>query len=313
MIKEDNFNYSLNLKKCFSKRLFDYESDELDEVLIKKCVDIILNEKERITGFLRFNTIKTRLINYISKSVDIKLGNILEDFFERLIESKYHLLDKIIYNGTKKYACDQLFEDENTVYLIEQKIRDDHDSTKMRGQIKNFEEKINTLCKMYKDKKIIGYQWFIDDLFHKNQNFYESEFNKLNKKLKSNNVEIYLEYGGDIINKLMNDASCFDNFIAAYDEIKINYYSRIPEIIAQCDFNENECVLNELVKHYSKADELFTKPEYEEIRKELFANQKSKKNFTNKLENISENINTNTQKYNKMIDIIERYRREMGV
>lgn len=48
------------------------------------------------------------------------------------------------------------FKDKHTLYLIEQKIRDDHDSTKKRGQYANLIKKIKTLKQNFPSYNIIA-------------------------------------------------------------------------------------------------------------------------------------------------------------
>lgn len=57
---------------------------------------------------------------------------------------------------------DQLFKDDKYIYFIKQKVRDDHDSTKERGQLRNFENKIIALLKEYDEISLKCYTYFID-------------------------------------------------------------------------------------------------------------------------------------------------------
>ena len=66
----------------------------------------------------------------------------------------YKNLEKKLEFQNNKLSFDQLFCDKNTIFLIEQKIRDDHDSTKKRGQYANFINKIRAIKNTYKNKKI---------------------------------------------------------------------------------------------------------------------------------------------------------------
>lgn len=62
---------------------------------------------------------------------------------------------------------DQCFKFNNKVYFIEQKIRDDHDSTKKRGQIENFEKKLNEMISKYGERNLVGISYFIGIKFKK--------------------------------------------------------------------------------------------------------------------------------------------------
>lgn len=56
-------------------------------------------------------------------------------------------------------------------------MRDDHDSAKKRGQIDNFERKLEALIHHYGEygENIQGYFYFIDEGLNKNQNYYKEE------------------------------------------------------------------------------------------------------------------------------------------
>jgi hypothetical protein len=85
---------------------------------------------------------------------------------------------------------DLYFTDSVRYYFVEQKIRDDHDSTKKRGQIENFKRKFEHLYNLH-GENMVGIMYFIDPDFNKNKQFYQSEISKL---IDSYNTEIYLFY-----------------------------------------------------------------------------------------------------------------------
>ncbi len=93
---------------------------------------------------------------------------------------------------------DQLFYfDEDVIYMIEQKVRDDHDSTKKRGQFANFENKYFEVTRKYK-KPVVPIMWFVDDSLVKNKNYYLAEMKKLGSDYK---CEPYLCYGEELFTK----------------------------------------------------------------------------------------------------------------
>jgi hypothetical protein len=83
---------------------------------------------------------------------------LFEKYFEQLGFTK---LEKRIGGGREYLDLDQAFRNGNYIYFVEQKVRDDHDSTKKRGQIGNFEKKINALLKTYKETELKCYTYFI--------------------------------------------------------------------------------------------------------------------------------------------------------
>ena len=82
--------------------------------------------------------------------------------------------------------------------MIEQKMRDDHDSTKKRGQFDNFLKKIDYLKETYPNKKIEAGMWFVDNSLKKNRRYYENRIATTEIK----NVEMFLFYGVEFTNHL---------------------------------------------------------------------------------------------------------------
>ncbi len=141
----------------------------------------VIDNPHRYTGIFRLSNAKTKLIQNVTQSREIKFGDFMEDIVTIYIDKMgYHNLEKRIgtdENGDALNA-DQVFLGGDTVYLIEQKIRDDHDSTKKRGQYSNFKKKFSLLERLYPDKKINATMWFIDGSLVKNKNYYISESSK---------------------------------------------------------------------------------------------------------------------------------------
>ena len=107
--------------------------------------------------------------------------------------------------------------------MIEQKVRDDHDSSKKRGQVDNYFEKKKALTATFQN--VISCSWFIDDLFQKNKKYYQDTLKE----------ELF--YGKEIENflaKVFEDDRCSGMFL----EIKgaINAYR---EIYSKIDIFDN--------------------------------------------------------------------------
>lgn len=94
---------------------------------------------------------------------------------------------------------DQFFKIGEKIYFIEHKIRDDHDSTKKRGQIENFEKKLTAVREIYKNKEVSGIMYFIDPSLRKNKKYYKEKLISLSENYK---VDTQLFYGGDIFKYL---------------------------------------------------------------------------------------------------------------
>ncbi len=201
-----------------------------------KLLENIAENPERYLGIFRPTKPKTKLLQNLLTSHEIKFG----DAFERLIEQylKEHnfspLSKKIPYYNKDKekmesLELDQLAKKDNTYYFIEQKMRDDHDSTKKRGQIDNFERKLEALIHHYCEN-IQGYFYFIDESLNKNQNYYKEELQKLSVDY---GVPLKLCYGKELFENL--------NILQVWDEI-LTHLARWREILPDLpslNFDEN--------------------------------------------------------------------------
>ncbi len=264
------FNYSEELVNVFSKYIFDQASVNYKQHIIINALDKIIKDKKRIIGFLRFQTIKEKLTQCISQSYEIKMGYILEDFFEKLFGFYFNDLCKIV-NGFK---CDQLFEDENYVYLIEQKIRDDHDTSKRGGQVENFVQKIAALEQIcnQKNKKLKACMWFVDINFKKNKSFYTERLSHISNEYTE---EVSLYYGRSIIDYLFGNTEIWDSFVENFIATKTAYASDISGAINEYDFDNDpdEFVFRNLIRKQIKTMiNLFYSEDYAEVRQALFSN-----------------------------------------
>lgn len=155
---------------------------------------------ERYTGIFRSTLPKDKLIQNISQSHEINFGDAMEMLIEDIFcLYEYTSLQKkyTIRNGDT-LSYDQLFSLNNRIIFIEQKVRDDHDSTKKRGQIGNFKQKLEHLIDLgYSKENTSSYMYFIDDAFKKNMNYYNQELIKLNEE----GFDCKVVYGEELFEK----------------------------------------------------------------------------------------------------------------
>ena len=136
------------------------------------------------------------LANY-NYSIRRPFEEVIEEYFR---EFGYEILEKKFVNGDNdELNLDQCFKFNNKVYFIEQKIRDDHDSTKKRGQIENFEKKLNEMISKYGERNLVGIFYFIDPDLQKNKNYYKAELEKMSRDY---GIELYLFYGVELFELL---------------------------------------------------------------------------------------------------------------
>lgn len=153
-------------KASLNSKLFE---DSYSDLLRK-----IAENPERYIGIFRPTKPKTKLIQNITQSHEIRFGDALEFIFERYFEaSGFQLHTKRFRTlDDTELSIDQLFSNGNVLYMIEQKVRDDHDSTKKVGQFDNFENKYFSLSQRYPNYEIRPFMWFIDDSLEKNRRYY---------------------------------------------------------------------------------------------------------------------------------------------
>jgi hypothetical protein len=153
----------------------------------------LASNPERFIGLFRPSKPSTKILQHLLQSYEIRMGDAFEEIIGLVIQCQgYTLLDKNIQGeGNEPLRLDQYFTDGKKYYFIEQKIRDDHDSTKKRGQMQNFGKKLKALYRKH-GSNLVGIMYFIDPDFSKNKNYYQEEIQKLRGKYEQ--VEIHLFY-----------------------------------------------------------------------------------------------------------------------
>ncbi len=183
-----------------------YLNSKIFEDTYKDLLEKLAKYPERYIGLFRPTKPKTKLIQNITQSNEIKFGDALEFIFEKYFEEiEFEILQKTYYLDGKTLKIDQLIKKSNTIYLIEQKIRDDHDSTKKAGQFDNFENKYHAVKTKHQTLTVIPIMWFIDDGLNKNRNYYTQRMEDMRNDFE---CSPYLYYGDEIfcdLNDLKNN------------------------------------------------------------------------------------------------------------
>ncbi|MCD4761745.1 restriction endonuclease [bacterium] len=180
-------------KKIFNETIFEKSKVALIEKIAKY--------PNRYIGLFRPTKPKAKILQNLLQSHEIRFGDAFEEAIEEYLkEFGYEILNKKFVNGdNEKLYLDQCFRANDKVYFIEQKIRDDHDSTKKRGQILNFEKKMNEIINKYGEKNIVGIFYFIDPDLQKNKNYYKTELKKMSDDY---GVALHLFYGVELFDYL---------------------------------------------------------------------------------------------------------------
>lgn len=123
-------NYE-NFCAILNKHIFEGERKEL--------LQRIADNPERFIGLFRPTKPGAKILQHLLQSHEIRMGDALEEIIEKILEDiGFEILSKSMVNEKgEELSLDQYFTGSGRYYFIEQKVRDDHDSTKKRGQISN--------------------------------------------------------------------------------------------------------------------------------------------------------------------------------
>lgn len=241
-----------------------------------EILETVLKNPHRYIGLFRITNSKTKLIQNITQSCEIKFGDFLEDVFTDYISEMgfINICKQIGEDGQgNTLNADQVFQKDEIIYLIEQKVRDDHDSTKKRGQYSNFIKKIKCLKKNYPNHKIIASMWFTDNSLRKNRRFYLEQMNNNT----DNELIMNLFYGDDIFTHLFNRLDVWEELISYLRQSK---KERSNEILSVPDFDSSDEIRKALLLIQKNNPSLIRKLlsdkiEYIELRKEFFPSGKN--------------------------------------
>lgn len=248
-------------EKIFNKEIFEKSKPKLLETIAK--------EPNRYIGLFRPTKPKGKLLQNLLQSHEIRMGNA----FEVLIRDYLRILGyEILQNNfpVEKLNIDQHFKNGDTIYFVEQKIRDDHDSSKKRGQIENFEKKLNFLGTIHNWKNLIGIFYFIDPDIQKNKKYYAEELKRMQKDY---NIELHLQYGKDLFQFLQGNNEIWDEILMFLKRWK-DSIPELPEINfdlnAKETFDEIKNLQPRIFRKLFSNDEVF-----DQIIMTLFPNKKT--------------------------------------
>jgi len=203
-------------KQIFNETIFEKSKADL--------LEKIASSPSRYIGLFRPTKPKAKILQNLLQSHEIRFGDAFEHAIEKYLQIKgCEILPKRFTNGDGDVLnIDQCFRKEGKVYFIEQKVRDDHDSTKKRGQILNFEKKLDVMLSKYAEEELIGIFYFIDPELVKNKNFYKAELSKMTKDY---NVETQIFYGKPLF-EYLGYSDIWDEIL----EYLVEWKKEIPDL-----------------------------------------------------------------------------------
>ena len=275
-------------KQIFNETIFEKSKADL--------LEKIASSPSRYIGLFRPTKPKAKILQNLLQSHEIRFGDAFEHTIEKYLQIKgCEILPKKFTNGDGEVLnIDQCFRKDGKVYFIEQKVRDDHDSTKKRGQILNFEKKLDIMLLKYAEEELIGIFYFIDPELVKNKNFYIAELSKMTKDY---NVETKIFYGKTLF-EYLGYSDIWDEIL----EYLVEWKKEIPDLPeinfdldAQDTFEEIKDLKPLVFRKLLANDELF-----KEIILTLFPQKKTLKllheYYSTKTETIYKTIAQNLEK-----------------
>jgi hypothetical protein len=221
-------------QNILNKQIFESSKSDLLEKLAKY--------PERYIGLFRPTKPKAKILQNLLQSNEIRFGDALEILFEKYFEQLGFMnLPKKIGTEKEYLDLDQLFNDDKYIYFIEQKVRDDHDSTKKRGQLRNFEKKIVALLNEYDESSLKCFTYFIIQNIKKNKKYYTAEISKIQADY---NIFTKLCYGKEFWDEI-NHPEIWDELLKYLEKWK----KEIPDMPsinfdddARSTFEEIKCI-----------------------------------------------------------------------
>lgn len=240
--------------------------DDLYLSLLEKVIDT----PHRYIGIFRLSTFKTKLMQNITQSREIRFGEFLERLTtEYIVRLGYKTFDKdlgVDLDGAK-LNVDQYFTDGESLYLVEMKVRDDHDSTKKRGQYLNFHKKINLVRRIRPGVSIQAIMWFVDDALAKNRRFYQGEM----AKETIPDTVFHLFYGSEFFDTLNCGKVAWSEFIEILTQYRVSH--AYNDDIELPDFGSSKQFYEALIKlppkYWNKL--MSEKDKYVSLRRLLFS------------------------------------------
>lgn len=259
---------------------YEYFTEQLnnhiksDDAFCYELLKTVIKNPERYTGLFRLSNAKTKLIQNVTQSREIKFGNFMEEIITDYIAAMgYKNMKKHIGLGEdgKPLNADQVFSNSSNcsqICLIEQKMRDDHDSTKKRGQYANFQKKYTLLKSQYPNAQIFALMWFMDDSLKRNRLYYTEKA----EENRQPEIHVHVLYGKDLFTEFFRRPDVWDELCS---HLQRNKKDRSSEILSVPDFDTSIEMLTALRTLKREEPRLYRKllsslPVYEQLRCELF-------------------------------------------
>lgn len=198
---------------------------------LEELLGRMIKNPERFVGLFRPSTPSEKILQNLIQAREIKFGDAMEEIISQILQSAGY---KPIQSPSQELRYDQLCfsPDSKHIILVEQKVRDDHDSTKRRGQFENFKQKVNEIVKKYPNNYLHAIMYFLDPEFKKNYKYYLKEMDQLNQANYSHAC-FCLFYGSELFSYLNHISPLgvkWDDFVSWVERWKSSIASTTREL-----------------------------------------------------------------------------------
>lgn len=208
-----------------------------------KLLGSIANCPERYVGIFRPTRPKAKLAQNLLQSHEIRMGDAMEEVVEcYLQECGYNILhNDIVVEGQPK-KLDLHFSRGDSFFFAEMKMRDDHDSTKKRGQISDFRAKTEVLAEEHGGENLCAILFFVDPSLAKNKRYYQEQIENIRREL---GVSARLLYGSEFFGHVLGASDVWGEIESHLRQWR-NDIPDFPEVNFDNDPSDSASVLESL-------------------------------------------------------------------
>ena len=144
-----------------------------------KLIENIAGHPERYVGLFRPTKPKAKLFQNIFHSQESRFGDAFEEIINAYLEENGCTKEcSNVSINNKMKNIDLYFNKGDKTFVVEQKIRDDHDSTKKQGQWDDFKVKLEKIIEQKSVDKTCGGIFFVDPSLKKIKHIMKNKLKK---------------------------------------------------------------------------------------------------------------------------------------
>lgn len=179
IVEQGKFNNILLANFGSSKPLPGVASEAATEGYIDYVLSFIIkpsNEKRLVNPY-GTTPYKVVLLQTLETSSGIRLGYANQGVISALLEESGYvkLPTTVTAADGMTLAIDHLVQKQGVIYMIEQKAKDDHDSSNRLAQLKSFIKKYETVVALYPGIEVVPIFYFLDSRFYKNKKYFQKQ------------------------------------------------------------------------------------------------------------------------------------------